>query len=81
MNRGLYGANLHYQTLDTTSFGEERFVADGFAADPGTVAGLDELQGTGGSLYYLRHQDILVGSERLQVEIRDKDTGITRLHD
>ena len=76
VNRGLYGANLRYQTLDTTSFGEERFVADGFAADPGTVAGLDELQGTGGSLYYLRHQDILVGSERLQVEIRDKDTGI-----
>lgn len=76
VNRGLYGANLHYQTLDTTSFGEERFVADGFAADPGTVAGLDELQGTGGSLYYLRHQDILAGSERLQVEIRDKDTNI-----
>jgi flagellar motor protein MotB len=76
VNRGLYGGNLHYQTLDSTSFGEERLVADGFAADPGTVAGLDELQGTGGSLYYLRHQDILTGSDRLQVEIRDKDTGM-----
>jgi len=76
VDRGLYGANLHYQTLETTSFGEQRFMADGFAADPGTVSGRDEFQGTGGSLYYLRHQDILEGSERLRVEIRDKDTGI-----
>ena len=76
VDRGLYGANLHYQTLDATSFGEQRFVADGFAADPGTVSGRDEFQGTGGSLYYLRHLDILEGSDRLRVEIRDKDTGI-----
>ncbi|MEJ2470315.1 MAG: OmpA family protein [Desulfuromonadales bacterium] len=76
VDRGLYGANLHYQTLETTRFGEQRFVADGFAADSGTVSGRDELQGTGGSLYYLRHQDILEGSDRLRVEIRDKDTGL-----
>ncbi|MGD9020137.1 MAG: hypothetical protein PVF84_07790, partial [Desulfuromonadales bacterium] len=76
VDRGLYGANLHYQALATTGFGEARLVADGFAADPGTVAGRDEFQGTGGSLYYLRHRDILEGSERLRVEIRDKDTGI-----
>ncbi len=76
VDRGLYGANLHYQALGTTSFGEARLIADGFAADPGTVAGRDELQGTGGSLYYLRHQDILEGSDRLRIEIRDKDSGI-----
>src|SRR5262249_48237305 len=28
-------------------------------------------------LYYLRHQDILTGSERIRIEVRDKVTGIT----
>ena len=76
VDRGLYGANLHYQPMDTTRYGEARFVADGFAADPGTVAGRDEFRGTGGSLYFLRRQDILEGSERLRIEVRDKDSGI-----
>ena len=76
VDRGLYGANLHYQPLDTTSFGEARLMVDGFAADPGTVAGRDEFQGTGGSLYFLRRQDVLEGSERVRIEIRDKDSGI-----
>jgi flagellar motor protein MotB len=76
VDRGLYGANLHYQPLNTTSFGESRLMVDGFAADPGTVAGRDEFQGTGGSLYFLRRQDVLEGSERARIEIRDKDSGI-----
>ncbi len=76
VDRGLYGANLHYQTVDATSFGEERFLFDGFAAEPGTVAGRDEFRGTSGSLYFLRRQDILTGSERVRIEIRDKDSGL-----
>jgi len=76
VDRGLYGANLHYQPLGITSFGEPRLLVDGFAADPGTVAERDEILGTDGSLYYLRHQDILQGSERVRIEVRDKDSGI-----
>src|SRR5574341_1336062 len=76
VDRGLYGANLHYQPLDATSFGEPRLLVDGFAADPGTVAGRDELRGTGGSLSFLRRQDVLQGSERVRIEVRDKDSGI-----
>ena len=76
VDRGLYGGNLHYQPLGVTSFGEKRILVDGFAAEPGTVAGRDEFRGTGGSLYYLRRQDILQGSERLRIEVRDKDSGI-----
>lgn len=76
VDRGLYGANAHYQSHDTTSFGEQRFVADGFAAEPGTVAGRDEFRGTGGSLYFLKHQDILTGSDRVRIEVRDKDSGV-----
>ncbi|WP_319409577.1 OmpA family protein [uncultured Desulfosarcina sp.] len=76
VDRGLYGANLHYQPLETTSFGEPRLSLDGFAADPGTVAGRDEFRGTGGSLYFMHRQDILEGSERMRIEVRDKDSGM-----
>jgi len=76
VDRGLYGANLHYQPLGTTGFGEPRLLVDGFAADPGTVAGRDEFRGTDGSLFFLRRQDVLEGSERVRIEVRDKDSGI-----
>lgn len=76
VDRTLYGANLHIQPSEVTSFGEKRLVLDGFAAQPGTVAGRDEYRGTGGSLYYLRHQDIMSGSERARIEIRDKASGL-----
>lgn len=76
VDRGLYGANAHYGSATTTSFGERRYAVDGFAAEPGTLPSYEELRGTGGSLYYLRHQDILGGSERVRIELRDKDSGI-----
>ena len=76
IDRGLYGANARYQSEDTTEFGEERFAVDGFAAEPGTLPSREEFRGTGGSLYFLGRQDILPGSDRLRIEIRDKDTGI-----
>jgi len=76
VDRTLYGGNLHFEDDDATSFGEKRYMVDAFAADPGTVAGRDEFRGTGGSLYYLKHQDILIGSEKVRIEIRDKDSGI-----
>jgi hypothetical protein len=76
VDRGLYGANAHYGSQATTSFGERRAAVDGFAADPGTVPSYEEFRGTGGSLYFLHHVDILQGSERLRIEVRDKDSRI-----
>ena len=76
IDRGLYGGNLHYQAQSTTSFGATRFAIDGFTAEPGTMASREEFRGTGGSLYFLRRQDILSGSERVRIEIRDKASGI-----
>jgi len=76
VDRGLYGANVHWLSDSTTSFGEKRVTIDGFAAQPGTIAGRDEFQGTGGSLYFLHQQDILTGSERVRIELRDKDSGL-----
>jgi flagellar motor protein MotB len=76
IERGLYGGNLHYQSPATTRFGEQRLVLDGFAAEPGTVPSREEFRGTGGSLYFLRQQDLLVGSDRVRIEVRDKDSGL-----
>jgi hypothetical protein len=76
VDRGLYGANAHYASEPTTSFGERRLTVDGFAAQPGTMASYEEFRGTGGSLYFLHHQDILTGSERVRIEIHDKASGI-----
>jgi flagellar motor protein MotB len=76
VDRGLYGGNLHWVSEGTTRFGEKRIAVDGFAAQPGTIAGRDEFLGTGGSLYFLHFQDILTGSERIRIELRDKDSGL-----
>lgn len=75
-SRSLYGANAEYKSEETTKFGERRAEVNGFMADPGSLASLEEFQGTGGSLYYLRSQDLVVGSERVRVEVRDRDSGI-----
>jgi flagellar motor protein MotB len=76
VDRGLYGANAHYGAEPRTSFGERRLAVDGFAAQPGTLASYEEFRGTGGSLYFLHHQDLLTGSERVRIEIRDKASSI-----
>jgi flagellar motor protein MotB len=76
VDRGLYGGQAHYQSKQTTSFGEQRLAVDLFGAQPGTVPSRQEFRGTGGSFYYLRHQDILMGSERVRIELRDKASGI-----
>jgi len=75
-SRGLYGANLVWRPDGSTSYGEKRTAVNAFAAEPGTLQSREEFRGTGGSLYYLRHQDITLGSERVWVEIRDKDSGL-----
>jgi len=76
VERGLYGGNLHLQTSSETSFGEQRAELDGFAAKPGTLSSREEFRGTGGSLYFLRRQDLLMGSDRVRIETRDKDSGL-----
>jgi flagellar motor protein MotB len=76
VDRGLYGANIHYESQRATSFGERSFAIDGFTAEPGTVASREEFRGTGGSLYFLQRQDLLAGSERARIEYRDRASGL-----
>ena len=51
-------------------------ILNAFAAEPGTLQSREEFRGTGGSLYYLQHLDLTSGSERLWVEVRDRDSGM-----
>ena len=76
VDRGLYGANVHVQSQATTDFGDQRYAVDLFAAEPGTLGSREEFRGTGGSLYFLERQDILAGSERVRIEVRDKASGL-----
>jgi hypothetical protein len=76
LDRGLFGALIDLNTTDTTSFGERTAQFTAFASDPGTVPAREEFRGTGGSLYFLRRQDVSVGSERVRIEVRDRTTGI-----
>jgi outer membrane protein OmpA-like peptidoglycan-associated protein len=73
-SRGLYGANLLLKSAAITEQGEKKGVLNAFVAEPGTVAAREEFRATGGSLYYLRRQDLTEGSERVWVETRDKNS-------
>ena len=76
VDRSLYGANINFESDNVTSFGEKQFKVNGFAAEPGTVAGRDEFRGTSGSLYFIHRQNIRQGSERIRVETRDAVSGL-----
>jgi hypothetical protein len=76
LDRGLFGALIDVNSNATTSFGERKAQVMAFASDPGTVPGREEFRGTGGSLYFLKRQDVSIGSERVRVEVRDRETGL-----
>ncbi|HEU4384752.1 MAG TPA: hypothetical protein VFR85_14790 [Anaeromyxobacteraceae bacterium] len=59
--------------LDGALFGASARPAEGQAGVP--VPAHDVLQATGGSLFWLRHAEVVAGSEGLRVEWRDQLTG------
>jgi hypothetical protein len=73
--RSLYGAALDFNSSDATPLGDPRRSLRAFGSEAQTAPGHSEFVGTGGSLYYLRDQDLLPGSERVTLEIRDRTTG------
>jgi len=73
--RSLYGAALKWRSAGTNPWGEPRTQVRAFASEAQTAPGHSEFIGTGGSLYYLRHTDILPGSEIVVVEVRNPATG------
>ena len=73
--RTLYGAQAQWASPEQTEDGEARVAVSLYAAQPDNLPQRDVFQGTGGSIYFLRRQDLSIGSETLTVEIRDSDTG------
>jgi hypothetical protein len=79
-DRTLYGLQGVYRSNAQTESGQSRIEAQVYGAQPDTLPQRDVFLGTGGSVYFLQFQDITRGSETIQVEIQDPDTGrvITR---
>lgn len=75
--RSLYGAALSWRSHGTTSLGEPKAELRAFGSEAQTAPGHSEFLGTGGSLYYLRHTDLLPGSDVLVLETRDAASGRT----
>jgi hypothetical protein len=73
--RSLYGGALSWRSRASTALGEPRSTFLAFASEQQTAPGHTELLGTGGSLYYLRHTDLLPGSDVVVLEVRDRTTG------
>ncbi|MDH3768764.1 MAG: hypothetical protein OES99_09975, partial [Gammaproteobacteria bacterium] len=73
-NRSLYGAQYQHESLNITGKGQAKTEAIAFVSEAQTAFGHSEFAGTGGSLYYLKHQDILPGSEKAWIEVRDEDS-------
>ena len=73
--RSLYGAAISWRSHDATSLGEPRFKLRAFGSEAQNAPGHTEFLGTGGSLYYLKHSDLLPGSEHVTLETRDQITG------
>lgn len=76
VDRGLYGLNLRLESESAERTGQRESLLDVFAATPGTIAAREEFRGTGGSHYYLQHRDLSLGSERVRIEIRDRNSGL-----
>lgn len=77
-NRSLYGAKVEFNTQTSTSFGENQGSLKLFTSRAGSLFAHDSFLGTGGSLYYLKNMDNVVGSDKVWIELKDKKTGIIK---
>lgn len=77
-NRTLYGGHVKYKARSQTKYGDQVTEVGGFISEPETLFGHNEFVGTGGRLYTLRHNDVVQGSEKFVVEIRDRDSGLMK---
>lgn len=75
-DRALYGLSGEYRSLEVTSDGESKRRISGFAAQADSLMQRDVLRATGGSAYFLSHQDLLVNSESIYVQVVSRTTGL-----
>lgn len=72
-NRSLYGAKLNYKSTRTTRDGKHKTDVTVFAAEAQSAFRHNQFLGTGGSLYYLKDKDIVDGSEKVWIEVRERN--------
>ena len=73
-NRSLYGAQFQHKSLAVTESGDHKTALTVFGSEAQSASRQNQFLGTGGSLYYLKDTDIVVGSEKIWVEVRDADS-------
>ncbi len=71
-NRGLYGAKLNHKSTQVTKDGEHKTDVTVFASEAQSAFRHNQFLGTGGSLYYLKDSDIVDGSEKVWIEVRER---------
>ncbi|MGR3541077.1 MAG: hypothetical protein ACU0BS_06580, partial [Hasllibacter sp.] len=72
--RSLYGLQFGWGSEALTSDGDPRVRVLGYAASPERLPRRDVFVGTGGSVYFLRDQDVARATETVSVQLRDPDT-------
>jgi hypothetical protein len=73
-NRGLYGAKLNHKSTKTTKDGDHKTDVTVFVSEAQSVFRHNQFLGTGGSLYYLKDTDIVDGSEKVWIEVRQRES-------
>ncbi len=73
-NRSLFGGKGVFNSRSTTRFGDSRYQLASFASNPETAFGHETHRATGGSVYYLRETNIVFGSAKARIEVRDRDS-------
>jgi hypothetical protein len=72
-NRNLYGLEAELRTEKDV---KHQTGAQIFVAKPWSVHSRDIVKVTGGALYYLKHANLVIGSEQIAAEIRDGVSGV-----
>lgn len=72
-NRSLYGAKLNHKSTRTTRDGQHKTDVTLFASETQSAFRHNQFLGTGGSLYYLNDKDIVDGSEKVWIEVRERN--------
>ena len=72
-NRSLYGAKLSHKSTQTTEDGKHKTDLTVFGSEAQSAFRHNQFLGTGGSLYYLKDTDLVDGSEKVWIEVRERN--------
>ncbi|MCK5684773.1 hypothetical protein KAJ27_11650, partial [bacterium] len=75
-SKSFYGGKLDYQSVATSPWGDPLTRIVIYKATQNQRSAHNEFLATGGSLYFLKHRNLINGSLRISIEVRDKLTGL-----